>query len=83
MVPLFRGWTGYEDEDSYQDNLADDDFYSDDEEEEEEDEAAAPPINFGRPLQPAQQREPLTTETDAYWGLLVAKFSDCTSSMDT
>lgn len=75
VVPLFRGWTGcYGDEDIYQD------CRYEDEEEEEEDEHRAP-VNFGRPLQPAQQRQPLTSEPDACWALLVAKFGTCASSL--
>lgn len=38
-------------------------------------------INYGRPLQPAQQLKPLTRERGAYWALLVAKFDDCASSL--
>jgi hypothetical protein len=85
-VPLFRGYTGYDDEDHYQECKED---WEDEEEEEDDDEledepGANPGVrkNFGRPLQPAQQREHLTTEPGAYWALLTAKFSTCEESLN-
>jgi hypothetical protein len=72
VVPLFRGYTGQYCEGAYEVYLecADDDWLPGWENR-----------NFGRPLQPAQQLEPLTSEPNAYWALMVASFSTCTGSM--
>lgn len=81
-MPLFRGYTGYDNEDVYQECKED---WADEEDVELENEPKVKRKvrkNFGRPLQPAQQREPLTTEPDAYWALLVAKFSTCEESLN-
>jgi hypothetical protein len=96
VVPLFRGYTGYEDEDSFQEEIKADEEWEEEEQEEEEEEGGKEnnpkgeledqgrkaPINFGRPLQPAQQLEHLTTQPDAYWALMVANFSTCKSTLD-
>lgn len=82
VVPLFRAYTGYhEDEEDYQGLKAerDEEIEEADLYEDLYDEGAG---NFGRPLQPAQQLELLTTEPGARWALLVSEFSTCAESMN-
>jgi hypothetical protein len=39
-------------------------------------------INYGRPLQPAQQKDDLTSEPNAYWALMVGSFKECAKAVD-
>jgi len=63
-VPLFLGWGGGSIHEW------------DEEEEDEEWEGDGYWNNFGRPLQPAQQKEHPTSEP-AIWQILVGDFQDC------
>jgi hypothetical protein len=78
VAPIFRGYTGREDEESYRC------FREDLDEDEIADFFTYDPalINHGRPLQPAQQKDNLTTEPNAYWALMVGDFNTCAAAMD-
>jgi hypothetical protein len=87
VVPLFRGYTGCGDEglldlhnQAYNDYMACTGLYYAGFSEDDEEVQAV--INFGRPLQPTQQLEPKTSDTDRYWALMVARFRTCQLSLN-
>jgi hypothetical protein len=82
VAPIFRGYTGCEDEEQYK-SFFEDEYLDEEEAAAWKGETRDPAkINHGRPLQPAQQKDNLTTEPNAYWALMVGDFNICAAAMD-